>query len=82
MVGKLVQDPFVHKSRLCVSLNQHSDFWTVSFYCLFKLSATQIYWNCGADNLVLERKRGLELISLTHFLHDFWEKNFFSYSIN
>ena len=55
-------------------------------YC--KLRTIETYWNYAADHLLLlhirlfsKTKSSLELVSLPHFVHDFWRKKLFlSYS--
>ena len=54
-----------------------------SLFLLYsKLRAREIYWNKAADHLLLSHtdflkiKSGQELVSLPHFLHDFWKKMF------
>ena len=56
--------------------------FTYLFLLFAKLRTIQIDWNQAADHLHLlqiklfkKAKRGLELVSLPHFLHDFWKKN-------
>ena len=48
-----------------------------------KLWAIEIYWNYASDHLLSPHiklfhkiKRGLEVVSLPHFLHKFWRKIF------
>ena len=68
------------KSILIISLDQQSKFYTVCFYCmpnwgLSKYIETKLRVICFyLDKAFLETKRGLELVSLLHFLHDFWRK--------
>ena len=65
-------------------------FYRVCFYCISKLRTIKIYWNKSGDHLLLPQikpfwkmKRGLEVVSLSHFLHKFWRKLFLTlYSIN
>ena len=67
--------------------------WSKVFYSLFllyaELRAIEIYWNEAANHLLLphfrlfQKKKGVELVSLPHFLHNFWRKIFLSlYFIN
>ena len=53
------------------------------FLSYAKLRAIEVYWNQAADRSLLPNiklfwkiKRGLELVSLTHFLYSFWRKLF------
>ena len=49
---------------------------TICFYCMSKLRTTKLYWNIGADNLLLphvklfqKMKEGLELVYLPQLLN-------------
>ena len=75
--------PFSKKLKLSISLTQQSKV-LYSFFLLYdSLRAIEIYWNQGADHLLLPHirlfqkiKRGLEPVSLPHFLDNFWRKIF------
>ena len=81
--GRTSPKPFSGKLKLTISLNQ----WSKVLYCLFllygKLRAIKMYWNEAADQLLSPHiklfqkiKRGLELVSLPGFLHNFSRKIF------
>ena len=82
--------PFPEKWKLSTSLDQLAKVSYSLFLLYAKLRAIEIYWNYAADHwhlshskLFLITKRGLGLVSLTYFLHDFWRKLFLLiYSIN
>ena len=84
--GETSPRSFSEKLKLSISSTQ----WPKVLYCLFllhlKWRAIEIYWNEAADlhiRLFKKIKRGLELISLPHFLPNFWRKIFLLlYSIN
>ena len=70
-------------SKLSISLDQQSKVLCSLFWLYVKLRAIQ-YWKQAADHLLLphlklfkKAKRGLKLVSLAHFLHEFWRKIFF-----
>ena len=80
--GRTSPKPFSGKLKLTISLNQ----WSKVLYCLFllygKLRAIKMHWNEAADHLLSPHiklfqkiKRGLELVSLPRFLHNFFKKN-------
>ena len=72
--------PKISRSKVSYSL----------FLLYAKLRAINRYWSQAADHLLiphvklfLKIKRGRELVSLPHFLHDFWRKIFILlYSMN
>ena len=82
--------PFSEKLKFTISLDQWSKVLNSLFLLHGKLWAIEIYWNEAADHLLLphiklfeKMKRGLELISLSHFPPNFWTKIFpLLYSIN
>ena len=84
--GETSPRSFSEKLKLSISSTQ----WPKVLYCLFllhlKWRAIEIYWNEAADlhiRLFKKIKRGLELISLPHFLPNFRRKIFLLlYSIN
>ena len=58
-------------------------FYEISFYCMLNFRAIEMKWDQAAHQLLSpyiklfkKIKRGLELVSLPHFLHDFWRKIF------
>ena len=64
-------------------------FSTVCFYCMPSWGLptyieTKMLTTCFTSyKTLLKTKRGLELVSMPHFLHDFWRKTFILiYSIN
>ena len=77
-------------SRLLFTNKIWADLWinslksfTVYFYCMSKLRTTKTFWNYGSGHLLLHHikpfwKRGLKLVSLIYFLHNFWRKIFFT----
>ena len=70
--------------KLSLSLGQNYKVLYILFLLFCKLRNIKIDWNKAADHLHLPQiniflkktKRGLELVSLPHFLHDFWRKIF------
>ena len=74
--------PFSEKLKLSISLTR----WSKILYSLVllyaKLRAIEIYWKWSEDHLLFPRyassknNRGLELVFLPHFLHNFWRKVF------
>ena len=75
--------PFSKKSKLSISLDQYSKDLYILFLLFTKLRTIESDWNEATDHLLLPQiklfkktKRGLELVSLPHFLHDFWRKIF------
>ena len=75
--GGTISRPFFKKSKFRISLNK----WSKVLYSLFlsyaKLRAIQMYGNQAAYHLLLsyiklfyKNKKGLNLFSLPHFLHD------------
>ena len=88
--GKTSPRPFSEKLKLTISLDQWPNV-LYSFFLLYgKLSIIKICWNQAADHslsphikLFEKTRRGLKLVSLSHFLHTFWRKIFLLlYSIN
>ena len=80
VVEKLVPDPFLKNQNQAYLRTNSLKFYTVCFYCVPKSRTTK---RCFNDDLPLphvklfyETKRGLEMFSLPHFLHDFWRKIF------
>ena len=75
---------------MTISLDQWSKVLHSLLLLYGKLRTIKIYWNWAADlllsphiKLFWKTKRGLELVSLPHFLHNFWRKIFLLlYSIN
>ena len=81
---------FSEKLKLNLSLDKQSKVLYSLFLLYGKFRAFKIYCNSAADHLLspyiklFEKiKRGLELVFLPHFLHNFWRKIFLLlYSIN
>ena len=79
---KLVPDPFL-KNQIWAYLWINSlKLYTVWFYCMSKLRTNRIYWNWGADHLLLphikffwKTKRGLETILPASFSAEILKKN-------
>ena len=80
MVEKLFLDPSLKSQNWVYFWINSLKFYTVCFYCmpnwgLSKYIETKLRVICFyLDKAFLETKRGLELVSLLHFLHDFWRK--------
>ena len=78
VMEKLVPDPFIKNSNWAHLWIDSQKFHQVSFYrSLLKYIKTKmltIYFYL--IKLFKKTKRGLELICLPHFLHDFWRKIF------
>ena len=77
--GGTISRPFSKKSKLSISLNKWSKFLFRLLSLYAKLRAIDKYWNEAVDHLLLphvnifwKKKRGLELVSLSHFPYDFW----------
>ena len=90
VVEILVSDSFFKKWKLSVSLDQQSEF-SYSVFLLYvqvedyqsklKLVLTISFY--FIQNVFKKTNRGLELVSLPHFLYDFWKKALLTlYSIN
>ena len=80
---------FFKKSKLSISLNQQSEIlcslYCTLLYCKSKSRTTMIYWNHGADHLLLphikifwKAKWSLGLVLLPHFVAWFFEEKYFS----
>ena len=86
MMEKLIPDPFwKNQNRAYLWINRIK----LCTICFYLCPIYQIYWNCADHWLLLHIKLfqktrwSLELVSLPHFLHDFWTKIFFTlYSIS
>ena len=87
--GETISRPFFKNSMFRISLNK----WSKVLYSLFlfyaKLRAIQIYGNQAAYHLLLsyiklfyKNKKGLNLFSLPHFLHDLWRNIFLFYILS
>ena len=82
--GKTSPRSFPGKLKLRISLDQYLKFYRVCFYCiaswgLSKYIETKQQATCFHlihIKLFKKIKRGLELVSLPHFLHNFWRKIF------
>ena len=77
--------PFSGKLKLSISLDHYCKVLSSLFLLYIKLRAIEIYWNQAADDLLLAHikhfqkiKRGLELVSLHHFLHIIFEEKSFT----
>ena len=86
--GETIPTRFSKKSRLSISLDQQSKV-LYSTYCILicglsKYSETKLQTICFyLYKAFLKNKKGLKLVFLSHFLHDFWIKKFLLlYSIN
>ena len=81
--GKLFRGPFL-KNQNWVYLWISNLKSYIAFFILCEVEAYRYILKLSCeDHLLLphikhfeERKRGLELVSLSHFLHDFWRKVF------
>ena len=95
VVDKLFPDPFLKNQNWAYIRIISLKFYTVSFNCMTSWGLSScISWvdlyKLKADHLLLPQiklkkktKRGPELVSFSHFLHDFWRKIFLLlYSIN
>ena len=76
--GETSPRPFSGKLKLSISLDQWSKVLCSLFLLYSKLRSIEIYCNEAADHLLLPQikhilkiRKGLELISLHHFLHNF-----------
>ena len=82
--GKTIPRPFSKKSILSIFLDQYSKSLYFLFLLFAKLKTIESDWNKTANPLLLphiklkkkKKNRGLELVSLPHFLHDFQRKIF------
>ena len=82
MMEKLFPDLFLKNQNWAYVLINSVKFYTVYFYCISnwgplkytepKLQNTCIYVTC----FFVKAKRGLKLVTLSHFLHDFSRKIF------
>ena len=82
-VRKTITRLFSKKSELSISLYQHFKVIYILFQLFAKLRTVESALNWAAYHLLLphiklfkKTKRGLELASLLHFMHDFWRKSF------
>ena len=84
VVDKLFPDPFLKNQNWACLWTNNLKFYAVCFYgissrrlskCIeTKLQTTCIY--LISYKAFLKKQRGLVLVSLTHFLYDFWRKMF------
>ena len=87
---KLYPDSFLKNQYWTYFWINSLKFYTVCFYCMLiwgqlKFSEIKLQTICFylMKTLFKKKKRGLELVSLPHFLYDFWRKMFLLlYSIN
>ena len=78
--GKTIPRPFSKKSKLTIYLNLFSltgKLRTVDIHIIYYI----LYWNYKLQttwfcHIFFLKKRGLELVSLLHFLLEFWRKVF------
>ena len=91
--GEFIPRPFFWKIKIehiSESIGNNLKFYIACFYCMVssgvsKYTETRLQTTCFHFILSYFKKikRGLELIWLPHFLHNFWRRIFFSlYSIN
>ena len=81
MVEKLLPDLFLKNQNWAYLWINSLKFYTSCFYCMpssapSKYIETKLRTTCIYLNSFLKTKRGLELVSLCHFPHDFWRKIF------
>ena len=85
MVEKLVPDSFLKNQNWAHLWINNNKFYTVCFYCMsgiedcqiiLKLRYSLLAQTSYESFLTNKTKRGLELVSLTHFMHDFQRKIF------
>ena len=91
--GETSPKPFSKNSKLSISLDQQSEIFVVVCLLFFLLYVQVkdyqhiLKLRCGPFTFtwhksLLKTKRGLKIVSLQHFLHDFWIKIFLTlYSI-
>ena len=80
--GKTIPRPFFKKWKFSISLDQYSKvLYFVFIVCQvedyrkwLKLSCRSLAFT--SNKAFLKTKKGLELVSLPHFLHDSWRKTF------
>ena len=91
MLDKLVQDSFLENWNWAYLWTNSLKFYTVCFYCLAswglsKYIETKLQITCFHLILSFFKRcffKGLELVALPYFLHNFWRKFFLLlYSIN
>ena len=89
MAEKLIPEPFPKNQNWAYLWINSLKFNTVGFHCIpswgiSKYIEAKPQVNCfHLIQRFLKKQRGLELVSLPYFLHDFWEKIIlFLYSIN
>ena len=78
--GETSPSLFREKWKLSISLDKSSKI--LYSYTVFIVWPIEIHWNYAADHLLsphiklFKKIRGLELVTLPHFLHNFWRKIF------
>ena len=83
VVEKLFQDPFLKDQNWAYLWINSLNFCTVCFYCMLswglsKYIETKLQTTCFASyKSLLKTKRGLELVSPFHLLHNVWINNLF-----
>ena len=81
VVEKLFPDPFLKNQNCAYTWINSLKFYTVLFHCmpswgLMKYIETMLQNTCiYSYKAFIKDKKGLELVSLPHFLHTFWRKN-------
>ena len=90
-MGKLIPDAFIKKSKLSIYLDLQSEM-LYSLFLLYALVEVYLnirklrYWPLAltlCQTFFEKAKTVLELVSLPHFLHDFWVKIFLTlYYVN
>ena len=78
-VKKLVANLFLKSQNLPYIWIISLKFYMICFQFMSKSWATKIYWNYGADHLILPHINLFwKKISLPHILHDLWREKFFT----
>ena len=82
VVEKLVPDPFLKNEDWAYLCINSLKFYTVSFHCIASWGLSKYIENklqSACFHLILsffKKYRGLELVTLPHFLHNIWRKIF------
>ena len=72
LVEKLVSDPFIKNQNWAYLWINSLKYYEVCFYCMTKSRSINDFYKS-----FLKNKKRSGLVSLPHFLHDFWRKIFF-----
>ena len=88
--GKSSSRHFFKKLKLIIPLNQQSEFSHRLVLLFNQVEDYQTYWNQSFNHFLLlhiklfhKTKKGLELVSLPHFIHHVWKEIFHTlYFIN